>query len=56
MRAPETFMRTDSEAVSGRDGPVNLWADSFGAAAAQLGLVLTLAIAAHYASSLLIGR
>ena len=55
MRVPRTFVRADSEAASGREGSVNLW-DSFGAAATQLGFVLTLAIAAHYASSLLLGR
>ena len=55
MRAPETFIRADSTATDGSDGMVNLWADSVGEAAKQLGVVLTLAIAVHLASNLLSG-
>jgi hypothetical protein len=60
MQASETITRADSTATEGRDGMVdgvvNLWADSVGAAARQLGVVLTLAIAVHLAGSLLFGR
>jgi hypothetical protein len=48
-------MRADATATNGGETPVNLWADSVGEAAKQLGIVLTLGIAAHLASSLLSG-
>jgi hypothetical protein len=56
MQASETITRTESTARDGRDGRVNLWDDSVGAAVGQLGVVLTLAIAVHLAGSLLFGR
>jgi hypothetical protein len=60
MQASDTITRAESTATEGRDGTadgmVNLWADSVGAAARQLGVVLTLAIAVHLAGSLLFGR
>jgi len=55
MLAPETFMPADATTTNGGDTRVNLWADSVGEAAKQLGIVLTLGIAAHLASSLLSG-
>ncbi|HEY5283485.1 MAG TPA: hypothetical protein VIM14_11915 [Polyangia bacterium] len=48
-------MRADATTTNGGETPVNLWADSVGEAAKQLGIVLTLGIAAHLASSLLSG-
>ena len=56
MQAPETMTRADAAVTDEREGDVNLWLDSVGAAAQQLGIVLTLAIAAHFAGSLLFGR
>jgi hypothetical protein len=56
MQASETITRAESTAMEGGDGMVHLWADSVGAAAKQLGVVLTLAIAVHLASNLLFGR
>lgn len=55
MQASETITRAESAATEGGDGAVNLWADSVGAAAKQLGVVLTLGIAVHLASNLLFG-
>ena len=55
MLAPETMIRADATAPNRGDTTVNLWADSVGEAARQLGIVLTLGIAAHLASSLLSG-
>jgi hypothetical protein len=56
MQASATTTRAQSTATEGRDGGVNLWADSVGAAVGQLGVVLTLAMAVHLAGSLLFGR
>ena len=55
MLAPETFMPADATTTNGGETRVNLWADSVGEAVGQLGVVLTLAIAAHFASNLLFG-
>jgi len=55
MQASETITRAELTAQDGREGMVNLWADSVGEAVGQLGVVLTLAIAAHLASNLLFG-
>ncbi len=55
MPATEILSRADVSATDGADGRVNLWADSVGAAAKQLGVVLTLGIAVHLASNLLFG-
>jgi len=55
MPTTETIFRADDSATEGSDGRVNLWADSVGAAAKQLGVVLTLGIAVHLASNLLFG-
>ena len=55
MLAPEMFIRADATPANGSETMVNLWADSVGEAAKQLGIVLTLGIAAHLASSLLSG-
>ncbi|HEX7500352.1 MAG TPA: hypothetical protein VF524_08600 [Polyangia bacterium] len=55
MPATETTFQADANTTDGADGRVNLWADSVGAAAKQLGVVLTLGIAVHLASSLLFG-
>jgi len=56
MQVPESIIRADATVTDEREGGVNLWLDSVGAAAQQLGIVLTLAIAAHFAGSLLFGR
>ncbi len=56
MPATEIFFRADANATDGADGRVKLWADSVGAAATQLGVILTLGIAVHLASNLLFGR
>jgi hypothetical protein len=56
MQASEAITLAESTATENRDGMVNLWADSVGAAVGQLGVVLTLAIAVHLASSVLLGR
>jgi hypothetical protein len=56
MPATEIFFRADAHATDRADGGVNLWADSVGAAARQLGVVLTLGIAVRLASNLLFGR
>jgi hypothetical protein len=56
MQASETIAQAESTATDAGDGMVHLWADSVGAAARQLGVVLTLAIAVHLAGSLLFGR
>lgn len=56
MRAPETFIRAESGESDGSDGRVNLWSDSVGATAKQLGFVLTLGIVGQLASSLLFGN
>ena len=55
MQASETMVRAESTGTEGAEGRVNLWADSVGEAAGQLGVVLILAIAAHLASNLLFG-
>ena len=55
MRESELLMRGESATVDGRDGAVNLWADSVGAAATQLGLIVTFAIVAQLAGKLLSG-
>jgi hypothetical protein len=55
MPATETVFQADANTTDGADGGVNLWADSVGAAAKQLGVVLTLGIAVHLASNLLFG-
>ena len=55
MRAPETMFLADARVMDGAEGGVNLWADSVGEAAGQLGVVLTLAIVIHLAGSLLLG-
>jgi len=55
MQASETTVRAESLTHEGNEGKVNLWADSVGEAVGQLGVVLTLAVAAHLASNLLFG-
>ena len=55
MRASETMCQADVTVKDGAEGKVNLWSDSVGEAVGQLGVVLTLAIAAHLAGSLLFG-
>ena len=55
MRAHETMFETDAASAEGVEGRVSLWADSVGEAAAQLGLVVTCAIALHLAINLLSG-
>jgi hypothetical protein len=55
MPATETIFRADWNTTDGADVGVNLWVDSVGAAAKQLGVVLTLGIAVHLASNLLFG-
>jgi hypothetical protein len=39
----------------GTDGEVNLWEDSVGSAARQVGVIVILAIAVHLATSLAFG-
>jgi hypothetical protein len=51
MQANETIFEAETSGAAGAE--VDLWADSVGAAVRQLGLVVTLAIVAHVASSLL---
>jgi len=53
MQASETLVRAETTGTDGAEGRVNLWADSVGEAAKQLGVVLTLGIAFHLASNLL---
>jgi hypothetical protein len=45
----------DATPTHGSETRVDLWADSVGEAAKQLGIILTLGIAAHLANSLLSG-
>jgi hypothetical protein len=55
MLMPKTAYKAEVMPTPVSDGRVNLWADSVGEAVGQLGLIVTLAIAAHVASSLLYG-
>ena len=53
MRAPEHALPAERPGGEPPEGRVNLWADTVGEAAAQLGVLLVLAFAAHLANSLL---
>jgi hypothetical protein len=56
MQVPWTFIHADSVEVGEEDERVAPWKDALGVAAVQLGVVLTLAIAVHFACNLLFGR
>jgi hypothetical protein len=55
MLVPKTINEAEVMSTLGGEGRVNLWADSVGEAVGQLGLIVTLAIAARVATSLLYG-
>jgi hypothetical protein len=54
MRAPWDALPAEPTAADATERGVNLWADSVGVAAKQLGVLLAIAIAAHLASSLML--
>jgi hypothetical protein len=56
MRAPERIPDAAAMGKEASDGRVDLWADSVGVAARQIGILLSVAMAAHFASSLLLGQ
>jgi hypothetical protein len=55
MQGLKTVVGMDWSTGDGIDGEVNLWADSVGSAARQLGVIVVLAIAVHLATSLVLG-
>ena len=55
MRAQETFFRFAPATVPAKAGSVDPWADLVGDAVGQLELLVTLALAVHYAHGLLTG-
>jgi hypothetical protein len=55
MLMPKTAYKAEVMPTPGSEGRVNLWADSVGEAVGQLGIIVTLAIVAHFASTLLYG-
>jgi len=55
MQGQRTVVGMDWSTGDGSDGEVNLWADSVGSAARQLGVIVVLAIAVHLATSFVLG-
>jgi hypothetical protein len=53
MPALDRTMEAEAEAATDKEARAAFWADSVGEAVGQLGLVVTLAILVHFASSLL---
>ncbi len=62
MQGPESVVGavgavgTEWSTGESADGEVNLWADTVGTAARQLGAIVALAIAVHLAASLVLGK
>jgi hypothetical protein len=54
MRALGHALPAEPTGTDGTDRGVNLWADSVGEAAKQLGVLLVIAIAAHFVTGLVL--
>ncbi len=55
MRRPVNIARAETGGADGSEERANLWMDSVGEAAMQLGVIVAAIVVVHFASSLLFG-
>jgi hypothetical protein len=55
MRGPVNIARAETGGADGSEERANLWMDSVGEAAMQLGVIVAAIVVVHFASSLLFG-
>ncbi len=55
MRGPVNIARAETGRAEGSEERVDLWMDSIGEAASQLGVIVAVLVAVRFASSLLFG-